>query len=43
MDHTATVYLLDDKGVAGGRPSTYQEDPAIALAKLKRLVGIALS
>jgi protein SCO1/2 len=42
FDHTATVYLLDANGQLVGTLSN-DEDPAVALAKLKRLVGIALS
>ena len=38
MDHTATVYLLDARAHLVGTID-YQEDPEIALAKLKRLVG----
>jgi protein SCO1/2 len=38
MDHTAAVYLLDADGKFTGTVD-YQEDPATALAKLKRLVG----
>jgi len=36
MDHTATVYLLDDKAEMVGTID-YQENPDDALAKLKRL------
>jgi protein SCO1/2 len=42
FDHTATVYLLDEKATLVGT-ITYDEDPAVAIAKLKRLVGIALT
>lgn len=38
MDHTASVYLLDAEGRFVGTVD-YQENPATALAKLKRLVG----
>jgi protein SCO1/2 len=38
MDHTAAVYLLDDKAQFVGTID-YQEKPDTALAKLKRLVG----
>jgi len=38
MDHTATVYLLNDKAQFSGTID-YQEKPDIALAKLKRLAG----
>jgi protein SCO1/2 len=38
MDHTATVYLLDDKAEMVGTID-YQEQPDNALAKLKRLTG----
>ena len=38
MDHTAAVYLLDANGRFTGTVD-YKEDPATALAKLKRLVG----
>ena len=38
MDHTASVYLLDDKAQFVGTVD-YQEKPETALAKLKRLVG----
>lgn len=38
MDHTATVYLLDDKARFVGTVD-YQEKDDEALAKLKRLVG----
>jgi protein SCO1/2 len=38
MDHTASVYLLDDKAQFVGTVD-YQEKPENALAKLKRLVG----
>jgi protein SCO1/2 len=38
MDHTASVYLLDDKARFVGTVD-YQEKPEMALAKLKRLVG----
>ena len=38
MDHTAGVYLLDDKARFVGTVD-YQEKPEVALAKLKRLVG----
>ena len=38
MDHTATVYLLNDKAQFVGTLD-YQEKPETALAKLKRLVG----
>ncbi len=38
MDHTATVYLLNDKAQFSGTID-YQEKPDIALAKLKRLTG----
>jgi protein SCO1/2 len=38
MDHTASVYLLDDKALFVGTVD-YQEKPEMALAKLKRLVG----
>ena len=42
FDHTASVLLLDDHGTLAGT-ITYDEDPAVALAKIKRLVGIAVS
>ena len=38
MDHSAAVYLLDDKAQFVGTID-YQEKPETALAKLKRLVG----
>jgi protein SCO1/2 len=38
MDHTAGVYLLDDKAQFVGTVD-YQEKPEVALAKLKRLVA----
>jgi protein SCO1/2 len=38
MDHTASVYLLDDKAEFVGTLD-FQENPETALAKLKRLVG----
>ena len=38
MDHTATVYLLDDAGKLTGTLD-YQEASETALAKLKRLIG----
>ncbi|MEJ0012189.1 MAG: SCO family protein [Bauldia sp.] len=38
MDHTAGVYLLNDKAQFVGTVD-YQEKPEVALAKLKRLVG----
>jgi protein SCO1/2 len=38
MDHTAGVFLLDDKAQFVGTVD-YQEKPEVALAKLKRLVG----
>ena len=38
MDHTASVYLLDDKAQFVGTVD-YQEKPEIVLEKLKRLVG----
>ena len=38
MDHTATVYLLDDKAEMVGTID-YQEKPEDALAKLKRLTA----
>ena len=38
MDHTASVYLLDDKATFVGTVD-YQEKPDTVLAKLKRLVG----
>lgn len=37
MDHTATVYLLDSDGNFTGTID-YQEDPEVALKKLRRLV-----
>lgn len=39
MDHTASVYLLDSEGRFVGTVD-YEENPATALAKLKRLVGL---
>jgi protein SCO1 len=42
FDHTATVYLLDANAKLTGTVDD-QEDPAVALEKLKRLVGIAVS
>ena len=42
FDHTAAVLLLDEKATLVGT-ITYDEDPVIALAKIKRLVGIAVS
>jgi protein SCO1/2 len=38
MDHSATVYLLNDKAQFSGTID-YQEKPEVALAKLKRLTG----
>ena len=38
MDHSASVYLLNDKAEFVGTID-YQEKPETALAKLKRLVG----
>jgi protein SCO1/2 len=38
MDHTAGVYLLNDRAEFVGTVD-YQEKPEVALAKLKRLVG----
>ena len=38
MDHTASVFLLDDRAQFVGTVD-YQEKPETALAKLKRLVG----
>lgn len=38
MDHTASVYLLDAEGRFVGTVD-YEENPEMALAKLKRLVG----
>jgi protein SCO1/2 len=38
MDHTASVYLLDDKAQFTGTLD-YQENPDTAFAKLKRLTG----
>jgi len=38
MDHSASVYLLNDKAEFVGTID-YQEKPEIALAKLKRLIG----
>jgi protein SCO1/2 len=37
MDHTASVYLLDDEAVFTGTID-YQEAPDTALAKLRRLI-----
>jgi protein SCO1/2 len=42
FDHTAAVLLLDEKASLVGT-ITYDEDPVVALAKIKRLVGIAVS
>jgi len=42
FDHTASVYLLDDRGALTGT-ITYDEDPSVAVSKIKRLVGIAIS
>ena len=42
FDHTASVLLLDNSGTLTGT-ITYDEDPTVALTKIKRLVGIALS
>jgi protein SCO1/2 len=42
FNHTASVYLLDASGTLTGT-ITYEEDPAIALEKIKHLVGIAVS
>ena len=42
FDHLASVLLLDDRGTLTGT-ITFDEDPAVALAKIKRLVGIAVS
>ena len=38
----AVIYLLDDRGALTGT-ITYDEDPSVALSKIKRLVGIAIS
>jgi len=38
VDHTASVYLLDDTGEFVATIA-YEEDPEIVLAKLRRLVG----
>jgi protein SCO1/2 len=42
IDHTASVYLLDDRGTLTGT-ITYDEDPVVAYEKIRRLVGIAVS
>lgn len=38
MDHTASIYLLDSEGRFVGTVD-YEENPEMALAKLRRLVG----
>ena len=42
FDHTATIFLLDGTGTLTST-ITDDEDPAVAIDKLKRLVGIALT
>lgn len=42
FNHTASVYLLDATGKLTGT-ITYDEDPVVALEKIKHLVGIAVS
>lgn len=38
MDHTASVYLMDENGAFNGAIA-YGENPETAIAKLKRLAG----